>query len=258
MNKTAQPKDLTSAHNQVIDKWQANERASAKDAWASLESTIKGMVDWFALVANVLLKVAGLSPEERTTMTGGTFHGKVTGKKETPLRYAGDREYVSQAYCSRSFLIHYLHSANRFAEYKRTNTRAVLKDYVTWLQVMYGESVGDHASLSRNASGTLARFTLVKATAKDKDAGKSYASAVYKDETRDPSGENTPKGVNSAIKEAMGFTMAKARTTAGHYDMGNWKDEAIIEQIRAAVCQLRLNAAADKKDKAAKKDKVTA
>lgn len=191
-------------------------------------------------------------------MTGGTFHGHVTGKKEHTLRYGGEREYVSQAYCTRAFLIHYLHRANRFAEYRATNTRAVLKDYVTWLQVMYGDDCGDHTKLSRKPEQTIARFTTTKATPKDRALGKKFATAVWKEEVRENDGDSTPKGVNAAIKAAVEMTVAKRRSVASQYDMSEWSDESIIESIRAAVCQLLINAAADKKKKADEKKKANA
>ena len=245
---------MTASHNAVIDRWESNEKAESTDMWAAMLAVVKLAMGWYDLVAKTLLKESGLSPKERTEMTGGTFHGHVTGTKEHPLRYVGTRNYVSQAYCTRAFLFHYLHTASRFDEYRTTNPgKCVAKDYVTWLQVMYGTSTGKWCALSRSVEKTLARFNLTPAKPADRSAGRAYASAVYKDAVRDPNAAHMPGDVSKAINAMLNVSAQKRRNMASNYEYAQWKDEAIIDAVVAGIAQLVINAQAAKAAKDAKK-----
>lgn len=248
--------DLTADHNKVIDKWQANESAERTGLFDQLSATINLMVAFYAVIASTLLKHAGLSAQERTTMTGGTFHGHVTGKKEHALRYAGEREYPSQAYCTRAFLIHYLHTATRLREYRETNTAADLKTYVTWLMVMYGKSTGDHASLTRNADKTLAKFDLTPATRQDKSQGRAYAKAVWKGGTSDNT-VSAPKDIRTVVSEVMGMTTTQRRRASALWSLDSYEDSDDLLSM-AKACFAEWMVRKDAADKAKAKQKASA
>lgn len=255
MSKTI---NLTNAHDAVIDQYIANESTITKGAFDQLATAVKLAVAWYAIVATKLFKMSGLAVEDYQYMRGGTFHGLVTGTKEHALRYTGKRIYPSASYCTRAFALHYMHTSDRLVEYRNTNTAATLIDYVTWLQVMYGTSTGEHAALVRNAEGTIGRFTTTPATKADKAAGRAFHTAVLKETVRDNDSTPTPTAIRKAVSGVVAMSPAKRRNTAAKWDMSTWDQNDLIGNIEAAVAQYMINDAAEKAAKAKPKAKVTA
>ena len=243
----------TADHDAVLNEIEATDKNIGASLLDHLLKTVKFYLAIYNAIASHLLKKAAITDTERNTMTGGTFHGLVTGKKDHPLRYSGKRKYPSQTYLSRAFIFHYLHTDARYTEYRETNTSGDVTVYMQWLQIMYGKSVGKHAELSRNADKIRKSFRLTPATDADRKKGKSYAKAVKKVIVTTPSDVHIPKAVNQLMPVIVKMTDAEMQKLCRDYDMAQWKDEAIVEAIQAGICQLMLNQKAAKEAKAAPK-----
>ena len=255
MSKTI---NLTNAHDAVIDQYIANEQTLSKGAFDQLAKAVAFAMSWYTCVATKLFKASGMAESEYLTMRGGTFHGHVTGTKEHALRYVGKRTYPSASYCTRAFALHYMSTNERLTEYRNTNTSPTLIDYVTWLQVMYGTSTGEHAALVRNAEGTIGRFITTPATKADKAAGRAFHTAVLKETVRDTDTPSTPSAIRKAVSGVVAMSPAKRRVTAAKWDMSTWSQSDLLGNIEAAVAQYMINDAAEKAAKAKPKAKVTA
>ena len=189
-------------------------------------------------------------------MTGGTFHGRVTGKKEDALRYAGTREYPSQSYCTRAFLIHYMHTASRLNEYRTTNTTADLITYCQWLQIMYGKSTGSWCELTRNAEKTLAGWNLTPATKADKSAGRAYAKAVKKEAVGGDT-VSAPKDVRTVVSEVMAMTTTQRKRASSLWGLDSYEDsDDLLSMAKGCIAEWMVRK--DAADKAKAKQKQTA
>jgi hypothetical protein len=241
--------NLNKLHEAAINQYQANVTDEREANLDKMARTINAMIAFYAACLAVI-KAAAMSTEDQSTMSGGKYHGE-TGKADSPLFYSGTKTYPSQGYCSKAFMLKYLHMSGRLAEYRATNSTAKVDVYIKWLQLMYGWSK-DHTKLSRDPEGTLKQFTPTPATKADKAAGKAFHSLVYIEPTSE-SGTPAPSVIRDAITAAMKMTPAQQRKITADYDMGNWKNESIVEVIQAAVAQIVLNLAADKTAKSKKK-----
>jgi len=241
--------NINKLHEAAINQYNANVTDEREANLDKMARTINAMIAFYAACLAVI-KAAGMSVVDQTTMSGGKYHGDTT-KTDSPLFYSGKLVYPSQGYCSKAFMLKYLHMNGRLAEYRATNSTAKVDVYIKWLQLQYGWSK-DHTKLSRKPEETLAQFTTTPATKADKAAGRAFNKLVYIEPVSE-AGTPAPSAVRDAITAVMKMTPAKQRATAAGFDMGNWKDEAIIEQIQAAVAQIVLNAAAAKAAKQNKK-----
>jgi hypothetical protein len=238
--------NLNAGHKKVIGKWQANVAAETSQLFDTLEASIKLMVAFYAVVMNELLKPSGLSREEYLTMTGGTFHGCATSKTDHVL-YQSSAIYPSQTYCTRAFLANWLHTAARLAEYKATNTDPTVKEYIKWLQVMYGQSVGDHAYLSRNVQETIDQFKTVKADKADKDAGRAFKSAVLIAKTAD-STPSAPTAIRSLAGDTFNLNTRKRNALIALWGTDKYEEDSdLLSLAQACMAEwLQRKAVADK------------
>jgi len=185
-------------------------------------------------------------------MTGGTFHGCATSKTDHVL-YQSSAVYPSQTYCTRAFLAHWLHTPARLAEYRLTNTDPTVKEYVKWLQVMYGQSVGDHAYLSRNVAETIAQFKTVKADAKDKAAGRAFKSATLIAKTADNT-PSAPTAIRSLASDVFGLTASERRKVIALWGTDAYESDDLLSL--ASACMAAWLSKKEAADKAKPKAKV--
>jgi len=245
---TTKKPNLVQGHKDVISKWQANVAAEQSAMFDTLESSIKLMVAFYAVVMAKLFKPSGLPQAEYLTMTGGTFHGCATTKTDHVL-YQSSAIYPSQSYCTRAFLAHWLHLPSRLDEYKATNTDPTVKEYIKWLQVMYGKSTGDHAYLSRNVQETIDQFKTVKADKADKDAGRAFKSAVLITKTAE-STPSAPTPIRSLASDVFNMTPAKRRALINLWGTDAYESEDLLSMAQACFAAWLANKAADDKAKA--------
>jgi hypothetical protein len=155
-----------------------------------------------------------------------------------------------------------LHTADRLAEYKLTNTVATMIDYHQWLQVMFADAIdkdGTWCGLARKKDETIKKnWTTVKATDTDKAEGKSFHSAVRKSAVTTP-GVSIPTGIRDIAQAVAEMSPQKLRIVSGDYEMVNWSQEAIEEMITASIAQWTINnnKVVAAKDAAKKKKKTT-
>lgn len=243
-------------HDAVIDLADKHIASESADAFSQLSNSVKRAIAFYEMVLATLFIPSGMSKEDYATMRGGTFHGLLS-KAGHVLFYAGKRNYPSAAYCTFAFGLHYMHRANRLAEYKATNTAATMIGYHQWLQVMYGTSTGEHAALSRNVKETIAKYKTVKADEQDKADGKAFHSATLKAVVTTVNEHPIPTGIRDIAQAVAEMSPQKLRIVSNDYEMVQWSQEAVEELLTATMAQWTINnnkvVAAKEAAKAAKK-----
>lgn len=236
--------NLIKLHEAAIDQYDANVAADQSAAFDRMGATIKAMIAFYAKCLAVMVS-AGLAESDRNTISGGTYHGN-TKKADHVLFYKGKREYPSQGYCSKAFMLKYLHTAERQAEFKRTNTTAMVERYVTWLQVMYGWSQ-NHTKLTRDPEGTIAKFRTTPATPQDKKEGRAFHSATWIEVVHE-----TPTSIDADIRslarEVTDMTPSKRRIASDLWTLSAYDDADLLSMARGCMAEYinRKNAAKSK------------
>jgi hypothetical protein len=228
--------NLTKLHEDAIDQYDANVAADATAAFDRMGSTIIQMIKFYVKCLAVMT-AAGLAEQDRLTMSGGTYHGNLS-KTDHVLFYKGKRQYPSQGYCTKAFMLKYLHTAPRQEEYKRTNTNSMVERYITWLQVMYGDNA-EHTKLTRKPEETIAKFKTTPATAQDKKEGRKFHTAVWIEVTHE-----TPTTIDSAIRtlarEVTDASWAKCEAMSDLWTMSSYDDKDLLSLAKGAMAEYLL------------------
>ena len=245
--------EKVSGHDAVIAKVKANAAAEQKGWQDAMQNAITLMIAVYAVIKAEVFIPSGLPESEWATLRGGKYWGMACGKKETAFTYKGNPEnYPSQGYLSHLFALKYMHTAERLAEFRRTNVAHQVKHYVQWLSIMYGWKL-DHCKLERAEETTMAKWKTVKGTAEQRADGRQFASCVLKEVSRADS-TTLPKDLRKAFSDVTAMTTPKEwREVIGQWDVGGYTQSDLLSLISAMTAQWLLNEEATKVKEASDK-----